>query len=101
MKQVWNRLRGVFEASLDILTRMNLLVATWDTPLPADAPGYSAFVSAFEAYLWGRTVLVPWLKPAEAQKRDSRPLNGFVRMANQPACVKVGVRDKSVLAQLD
>lgn len=31
------------------------------------------------------------LKPSEAQKRDSRPLNGFVRMANQPSCVKGGV----------
>jgi hypothetical protein len=36
-------------------------------------------------------VLVPTLKPLEAQMRDNRVLNGFVRMANQPSCVKGGV----------
>lgn len=76
--------------------RRVLFIATWDTPLPAESPGYSAFVDAFEAYLWGRTVLVPMLKPLEAQKRDSRPLNGFVRMANQPSCVKGGVSSKPI-----
>lgn len=70
---------------------MGGFAATWDTPLPLQSPGYPALVAAFEAYLWGRTVIVPLLKPLEAQKRDSRVINGFVRMANQPSSVVGGV----------
>jgi hypothetical protein len=70
---------------------VNPLLATWDTPILAPAPGSTAFLGAFEAYLWSRTVIVPVLKPVEALKRDNRPLNGFVRMAKQPSCVVGGV----------
>lgn len=89
MKQVWTFHSCLVRASYSRYRVGN--TATWDTPLPPQSPGYSAFLSAFEAYLWGRTVLVPMLKPLEAQKRDSRVLNGFVRMANQPSCVTGGV----------
>jgi hypothetical protein len=65
--------------------------ATWDTPILPPSPASTAFLNAFEAYLWSRTVVVPVLKPLEAQKRDARPLNGFVRMAKQPSCVAGGV----------
>ncbi|KAJ9100517.1 hypothetical protein QFC21_003560 [Naganishia friedmannii] len=64
--------------------------ATWDTPILPPSPASAAFLSAFQAYLWSRTVIVPVLKPLEAQKRDTRPLNGFVRMAQQPSCVAGG-----------
>ncbi|KAJ9122280.1 hypothetical protein QFC22_001700 [Naganishia vaughanmartiniae] len=65
--------------------------ATWDTPILPPSSASTAFLAAFQAYLWSRTVIVPVLKPLEAQKRDSRPLNGFMRMAKQPPCVVGGL----------
>ncbi|EAU92718.2 SHREC complex subunit Mit1 [Coprinopsis cinerea okayama7 len=64
---------------------------SWDSPPRRGEPGYDAFARAFKRFLHSRTVLVPKRKPAEQDKFDNRPLNGYGKYRlKDPAGLELG-----------